>query len=95
MRDRQGYIFDDSNWRYAFFGGYRFEWQPGVANLDATAFFFLATGVTPAMDTTSAGKESTWVQTISGHTWFTTLRLDGPLEPWFNRTWRPGEIEPL
>jgi len=21
------------------------------------------------------------------------LRLYGPLEPWFNKTWRPGEIE--
>ncbi len=23
------------------------------------------------------------------------LRLYGPLEPWFNKTWRPGEIELL
>jgi hypothetical protein len=181
MRERQGYIFEGSNWRYAFFGGYRFEWQPGVANLDAAAFFFfLATGVTPAMDTkvvgegstypwtaldansqpldggrtyrlrlppnvpakdfwsvivydtqtrsmlqtnqrfpsvssqdrsiqtngdgsvdvwfgpkAPAGKESNWVQTVPGRTWFTILRLYGPLEPWFRRTWRPGEIEPL
>ena len=29
MRDRQGYIYDNANWRYAFFGGYTFEWQPG------------------------------------------------------------------
>jgi len=21
------------------------------------------------------------------------LRLSGPLEPWFNKTWKPGEIE--
>jgi hypothetical protein len=21
------------------------------------------------------------------------LRLYGPLEPWFDKTWRPGEIE--
>jgi len=21
------------------------------------------------------------------------LRLYGPLEPWFNQTWQPGEIE--
>jgi hypothetical protein len=179
MRDRAGYIFDNANWRYAFFGGYRFEWQPGVANLDAAAFFFfLATGVTPAMDTkivgegstypwtaldsknrpldggknyklrlppnvpaktfwsvivyntqtrsmqqsnqqfpsvssqdktvqknvdgsfdvyfgpkAPAGKESNWIQTVPGQTWFTILRLYGPLEPWFNKTWQPGEIE--
>ena len=24
---------------------------------------------------------------------FMILRLYGPLEPWFNNTWRPGEIE--
>lgn len=179
MRDRAGYIFDNANWRYAFFGGYRFEWQPGVANLDAAAFFFfLATGVTPAMDTkivgegstypwtaldsmnrpldggknyklrlppnvpaktfwsvivyntqtrsmqqsnqqfpsvssqdktvqknvdgsfdvyfgpkAPAGKASNWIQTVPGQTWFTILRLYGPLEPWFNKTWQPGEIE--
>jgi len=23
----------------------------------------------------------------------TILRLYGPLEPWFEKTWRPGEIE--
>jgi hypothetical protein len=39
------------------------------------------------------GKAPNWVQTIPGQTWFTILRLYGPLEPWFNQTWRPGEIE--
>jgi hypothetical protein len=179
LRDRAGYYFDKSNWRLPFFGGYKFEWQPGVANLNAAAFFFfLATGVTPAMDTKVVGegstypwtaldadnkpldggknyklhlpsnvpaktfwsvilysaqtrsmvqtdqqfpsvssqnkdllvnadgsvdvyfgpkpppgKEPNWVQTIPGESWFTILRLYGPLEPWFNKTWRPGEIE--
>jgi hypothetical protein len=40
-----------------------------------------------------AGMESNWVQTIPGKGWFMILRLYGPLEPWFNKTWRPGEIE--
>jgi hypothetical protein len=40
-------------------------------------------------------KENNWVQTISGKGWNTLLRLYGPLEPWFNKTWRPGEIEPV
>ena len=40
-----------------------------------------------------AGKESNWVQTVPGKGWSTLLRLYGPLEPWFNKTWRPGEIE--
>lgn len=41
-----------------------------------------------------AGKESNWIQTVPGKGWFTLLRLYGPLEPWFEKTWRPGEIEP-
>ncbi len=41
-----------------------------------------------------AGKENNWVQTIPGQGWNTILRLYGPLDPWFNKTWRPGEIEP-
>jgi hypothetical protein len=40
-----------------------------------------------------AGKESNWIQTVPGKGWFTLLRLYGALEPWFNKTWRPGEIE--
>ena len=39
------------------------------------------------------GMEKNWVQTIPGKGWFMILRLYGPLEPWFNKTWRPGEIE--
>ena len=43
--------------------------------------------------TPPAGKEANWVQTIPGKGWYVTLRLYGPLEPWFDKTWRPGEIE--
>ena len=39
------------------------------------------------------GKQSNWVQTIPGKGWNTIMRLYGPLEPWFDQTWRPGEIE--
>ena len=178
-REKSAYFFDNRQWKRAFIGGYKFEWQPGVPNLDAAAmFFFAATGVTPAMDTqivgegstypwtavdannnpfdggknyklhlppnipvktfwsvivydtqtrsmlqtdqqhpsvssqekdlqvnadgsvdvwfgpkAPAGKESNWVQTIPGKAWFTILRLYGPLEPWFAKTWRPNDIE--
>ena len=40
-----------------------------------------------------ADHETNWVQTIPGKGWFTILRLYGPLEPWFDKSWRPGEIE--
>jgi hypothetical protein len=178
MRQKDAYFFDNRRWMRPFIGGYKFERQPGVANLDAAnMFFFLATGVTPAMDTQVVGKgstypwtavdaegnpfdggknyrlhlppdipvatfwsvivydtqtrsmlqtdekfpsvssqnrdlevssdgsvdvyfgpkppkgkESNWVQTIPGKSWFTILRLYGPLEPWFNKSWRPDDI---
>lgn len=40
-----------------------------------------------------AGEEKNWIETAPGTSWNTLLRLYGPLEPWFNKTWRPGEIE--
>jgi len=40
-----------------------------------------------------AGRENNWVQTMPGQGWQALLRLYGPLDPWFDKTWRPGEIE--
>ena len=39
------------------------------------------------------GKENNWIQTVPGKGWFAILRLYGALDPWFDKTWRPGEIE--
>lgn len=41
------------------------------------------------------GHEANWIQTVPGKGWFVCLRLYGPLKPWFDKTWRPGEIEKL
>ena len=40
-----------------------------------------------------AGQEANWIQTVPGKGWFCLLRLYSPTEPWFDKTWRPGEIE--
>ncbi|MGB6648080.1 MAG: DUF1254 domain-containing protein [Bacteroidota bacterium] len=39
------------------------------------------------------GKKVNWLQTVPGKGWHSLFRLYGPLEPWFDKTWRPGEVE--
>jgi len=43
--------------------------------------------------TAPEGHEANWVQTVPGKGWNVVLRLYGPLEPWFDKTWQPGEFE--
>lgn len=176
----EAFYYPNSTWRQ-WLGGYKFEKQPGVAYLDAAAFFyFYATGVTPAMEakmvgqgsqyavgivdangnpldggktyrlhvlpnipakdfwsaivydnqtrsmiqtgqdypqvsslddglavnkdgsvdvyfgpTAPSGMENNWIQTIPGKGWNMLFRLYGPLEPWFDKTWKLSEIEEM
>ena len=39
------------------------------------------------------GQEANWVQTIPGKGFNVLLRLYGPLKPWFDKTWMPGDFE--
>ncbi len=39
------------------------------------------------------GKEGNWIETVPSKGWFAILRLYGPLKPWFDRSWKPGDIE--
>jgi hypothetical protein len=34
-----------------------------------------------------------WVQTVTGKGWFTIFRLYGPLQPWFDKSWKLPDIE--
>lgn len=45
--------------------------------------------------TAPAGKRANWIQTVAGKGWFSLLRLYSPTEAWWDKTWRPGEIELL
>ena len=37
--------------------------------------------------------EGNWIQTTKGKGWFPILRLYSPLQPFFDKTWRPSELE--
>jgi hypothetical protein len=39
------------------------------------------------------GHEGNWVQTVPNKGFGVILRLYGPLEPWFDKTWKPGDLE--
>ena len=40
-----------------------------------------------------AGQETNWVQTIPNKGYSVALRLYGPLEPWFDKSWKPGDLQ--
>ena len=39
------------------------------------------------------GHEGNWIQTMPGKSFNVLLRLYGPLEAWFDKTWMPGDLE--
>jgi hypothetical protein len=43
--------------------------------------------------TAPKGHESNWVQTVPNKGWNVLLRLYGPEQSWFDKTWKPGEFE--
>ncbi len=43
--------------------------------------------------TAPEGHESNWVQTVPGKSWNVLLRLYGPEQSWFDKTWKPGDFE--
>ena len=45
--------------------------------------------------TAPKGEEANWVQTTPGKGFNIILRLYGPLEPWFDKSWKPGDLEPV
>lgn len=43
--------------------------------------------------TAPKGHEGNWIQTMPGKSYNVLLRLYGPLQPWFDKTWKPGDFE--
>jgi hypothetical protein len=59
-----------------------------VKNADGSVDIFLG----PA---TPAGSGKNWIPTTPGKAWFAYLRLFGPLEPYFDKSWPMPDIEPV
>ncbi len=38
--------------------------------------------------------DGNWIQTVPGKGFFPVLRLYSPLQPFFDKTWQVGEVEP-
>ncbi|HWH97010.1 MAG TPA: DUF1214 domain-containing protein, partial [Pseudolysinimonas sp.] len=52
-----------------------------------------STTITFAPEPPSDSPTSNWIQTVQGKGFFAILRLYSPLQPYFDKTWRPSEIE--
>ena len=66
-RQPEGKYYADGHWQLPFIGGYKFQSQPGVLNLDGYIFYyFMATGVTPAMEEKMVGLGSQYAWTRAG-----------------------------
>ncbi len=59
-----------------------------IANPDGSVDIYFGAKAPP-------GKEGNWIATVPGKGLFVVFRLYGPLEPWYDRSWRLGEPELL
>lgn len=77
----------DTPQRYPRAGSQSFPSPAASANADGSTTIHFA----PTQPNGVA--RGNWIQTMPGKGWFTILRLYSPLEPFFTKAWRPGEIE--
>lgn len=40
-------------------------------------------------------REANWIEKIPGKSWVAAFRLYGPLQPWFDQSWKLNEFEPI
>jgi hypothetical protein len=71
--------------RYPRAGSQSYPSPAAVANADGSCDIYFG-------PTAPKGEEANWIQTLPGKGWFTIFRLYGPLQPYFDKTWRPSEI---
>ena len=85
--DNQSRSMLDTPQRYPRAGSQSYPSPAAEANADgSTTVYFGPTQPTGV-------KRGNWIQTDPKKGWFTILRLYSPLQPFFNKEWRAGEIE--
>ncbi|HEU5296265.1 MAG TPA: DUF1254 domain-containing protein [Burkholderiaceae bacterium] len=57
------------------------------ANIDGSIDVYFGPDAAPV------GKEHNWIKTLPDRGWFPILRFYGPLQPFFDKSWKPGDIE--
>ena len=77
----------DTPQRYPRAGSQSYPSPAAEANADGSTTVYFA----PRSPT--ASKRGNWIQTDPKKGWWTILRLYSPLQPFFDKTWRPGDIE--
>jgi hypothetical protein len=73
--------------RYPRAGSQTYPSPAAVANPDGSTTIYFG----PRKPTDA--KEGNWIQTIPGKGWFLLLRLYSPKPSFFDKTWRPSEVE--
>lgn len=87
LYDNQTRAMLDTPQRYPRAGSQSYPSPAAEQNPDGTTTVYFAP------EQPAGVSRGNWIQTVPGKGWFVLLRLYGPLEPFFDKTWRPGEIE--
>lgn len=87
LYDNQTRSMLDTPQRFPRAGSQNYPTPAAVADADGSTTVYFG-------PTQPAGiKRGNWIQTMPGKGWFALLRLYSPLKPFFDRSWRPSEIE--
>jgi hypothetical protein len=87
LYDNQTRSMLDTPQRYPRAGSQSFPSPAAVPGADGSTTIYFAPKQPAGV------KRGNWIQTMPDKGWFTILRLYSPLEPFFDKSWRPSEIE--
>ena len=87
LYDNQTRSMLDTPQRFPRAGSQSYPSPAAVANADGSTTIYFGPSQPAGV------KRGNWIQTVPGKGWFTLLRLYSPLESFFTREWRLGEIE--